>query len=157
MRRRRRRALCKRTLELWVWPNYQQVEPRTIRLPFDCCMGEMEEGERNGGELETKETEFMWLVTSLGEAVIYEDFCCYCCLVDKSYLTLCDPMDCSLPGSFVHGVFQARILEWVTILFSRGSSWPRNQTHFSHPDRRILHHWVTWEAREGFYKIVISN
>ena len=92
--------------------------------PFDCawCVGEMEEGERNGGELETKETEFMWPVTSLGKAVIYEGFCCYCCLVDKSYLTLCDPMDCSLPGSFVHGVFHARILEWVTILFSRGSS-----------------------------------
>ena len=154
---RRRRALCKRTLEQWVWPNYQQVEPRTIRLPFDCCVGEMEEGERNGGELETKETEFMWLGTSLGEAVINEGFCCYCCLVDKSYLTLCDPMDRSLPGSFVHGVFQARMLEWVTILFSRGSSCPRNQTQFSHPDRRILYHWVTWEAREGFYKIVISN
>ena len=41
--------------------------------------------------------------------------------------TLCDPMDCSLPGSSVHGILQARILEWVTIPFSRGSSQPRNQ------------------------------
>ena len=102
-------------------------------------MGEMEEGERNGGELETKETEFMWLVTSLGEAVIYEDFCCYCCLVDKSYLTLCDPMDCSLPGSFVHGVFQARILQWVAISFSRGSSELSDPTCISCIDRWILY------------------
>ena len=45
------------------------------------------------------------------------------CLVAQSFLTLCDPMDCSPPGSSVHGILQARILEWVAILFSRGSSW----------------------------------
>ena len=39
--------------------------------------------------------------------------------------TLCNPMDGSLPGSSVHGIFQVRILEWVAIFFSRGSSWPR--------------------------------
>ena len=37
-------------------------------------------------------------------------------------------MDCSLPGSFVHGILQARVLEWVTIFFSRGSSRPRDRT-----------------------------
>ena len=42
-----------------------------------------------------------------------------CCSVAQSCLTLCDPMDCSLPGSSVHGIFQARILEWVVISFSR--------------------------------------
>ena len=41
-----------------------------------------------------------------------------CCLVIKLYLTLCDPMDCSLPDFPVHGIFQARILEWVAISFS---------------------------------------
>ena len=41
-------------------------------------------------------------------------------------LTLCDPMDCSLQGSSVHGILQASILEWVTISFSRGSSQPRD-------------------------------
>ena len=46
--------------------------------------------------------------------------------VAQSCLTLCDPMDCSLPGSSVHGSFQARILEWVAISFSRRSSWPRD-------------------------------
>ena len=40
----------------------------------------------------------------------------------KSCPTLCNPMDCSLPGSSVHGIFQARVLEWVAISFSRGSS-----------------------------------
>ena len=43
-------------------------------------------------------------------------------------LTLCNPMDCSLPGFSVHGILQARILEWVTISFSRGSSRPRDRT-----------------------------
>ena len=40
--------------------------------------------------------------------------------------TFCDPMDCSLPGSSIHGIFQARVLEWVAISFSRGSSQPRD-------------------------------
>ena len=44
------------------------------------------------------------------------------CSVTQSRLTLCDPVDCSLPGSSVHGILQARILEWVAISSSRGSS-----------------------------------
>ena len=48
--------------------------------------------------------------------------CCGCCLVAKSCLTLCDPMDCSPPGSSVHEISQARILECIAISFSRGSS-----------------------------------
>ena len=53
-------------------------------------------------------------------------------LVAQLCLTLCSPMDCSPPGSSVHGIFQARILEWVAISYSRGSSWPRDQTHVSY-------------------------
>ena len=49
-----------------------------------------------------------------------------CVLVAQACLTLCDPMDCSLLNSSVHGIFQARILEWVAISFSRGSSQPRD-------------------------------
>ena len=49
-------------------------------------------------------------------------------LVTESCPALCDPTDCSLPGSSVCGMFQARILEWVAIFFSRGSSWPRDRT-----------------------------
>ena len=45
----------------------------------------------------------------------------------QSCLTLYDPMDCSPPGSSVHGILQARVLKWVAISFSRGSSWPRDQ------------------------------
>ena len=45
--------------------------------------------------------------------------------------TLCDPMDCSLPGSSVHEIHQARILEWVAVPFSRGSSRPRDRTWVS--------------------------
>ena len=47
-------------------------------------------------------------------------------LVAQLCPTLCDPMDCKWPGSFVHGILQARILKWVTIPFSRGSSQPRD-------------------------------
>ena len=46
-------------------------------------------------------------------------------LVTQLCLTLCNPMDCSPPGSSVHGIPQTRILEWVAIPFSRGPSWPR--------------------------------
>ena len=48
-----------------------------------------------------------------------------------SRVQLCNPMDCSLPGSSVHGIFQARILEWVAISFSWGSSQPRDRTQVS--------------------------
>ena len=53
------------------------------------------------------------------------------CSVAQSCPTLCDPMDHSLPGSSVHGIPQARILEWVAISSSRGSSWPRDRTQVS--------------------------
>ena len=55
-------------------------------------------------------------------------------------------MDYSLPGSSVHGISQARILEWVAISFSRASSWPRDRTLVSCTSRWFLYHWATWEA-----------
>ena len=64
----------------------------------------------------------------------------------QSYLTLWDPMDCSPPGSSIHGISQARILEWIAIPFSRGSSWPRDQTHVFSIGRQTLYHHVIWEA-----------
>ena len=51
--------------------------------------------------------------------------------VAQSRPTLCDPMDCSPPGSSIHRILQAAILEWVAISFSRGSSQPRDQTQVS--------------------------
>ena len=52
--------------------------------------------------------------------------------VTQSCLTFCDPMDCNLPGSSVHGIFRARVLECIAISFSRGCSQPRDQTRVSH-------------------------
>ena len=68
--------------------------------------------------------------------------------------TLCDPMDSSPPGSSVHGIFQARILEWVAMSSSRGSSRPRDGTHVSVScgpctGKRSLYHCTTWVLR-GF-------
>ena len=60
--------------------------------------------------------------------------------------TLCDPMDCSLPGSSIHGIFQARILEWVAISFSRRSSRPRDWTQVSHIVGRRFTVWATREV-----------
>ena len=72
-------------------------------------------------------------------SLIYRFFYCYDLVyylwyeseVAQSCPTLCDLMDCSLPGSSVHGIFQARILDWVAISFSVGSSWPRDWTRIS--------------------------
>ena len=64
------------------------------------------------------------------------------CEVTQSCPTLCDPMNCRPPGSSV----QARILEWVAISFSRGSSWPRDWTWVSHIAGRRFTIWATMEA-----------
>ena len=53
---------------------------------------------------------------------------------------------CSPPGFSIHGISQARILEWVAISVSRGSSPPRDRTHVSAFDRQVLYQWATWEA-----------
>ena len=74
--------------------------------------------------------------------------CVYVCvLVAQSCLTLCKSMDCSPPGSSVYGILQARILEWVAIPFSRGSSWTRDQTWVSCIAGRFFTIWATREAR----------
>ena len=68
----------------------------------------------------------------ISPSVLHECVCvCVCVLVAQSCLTLCDPMYCSLPGSSVHGILQARILEWVAIPFCRRSSQPRDRTWVS--------------------------
>ena len=68
---------------------------------------------------------------------------CVCVLVAQLCLTLCDPMDWGLPGSFVHGILQARILECVAMPFSRGSSQPRDQTWVSCFAGRFFTVWAT--------------
>ena len=65
-----------------------------------------------------------------------------------SHVQLCNPVDCSLPSSCVHGILKSAILEWVATAYSRGSSWPRDQNPVSCMDRRILYHLATCEAPE---------
>ena len=78
--------------------------------------------------------------------------------VAQSCPILCDPMDCSLPGSSVHGIFQARILEWVAISFSRGSSRPRDWTWVSRVVGRCFTVWATSEAHwEAQIKVTRSR
>ena len=67
--------------------------------------------------------------------------------VTQSCLTLCDPVNCSLPSSSIHGILQSRILEWVAIAFSRGSSQPRDQTQVSRVAGRHFTIWATREAQ----------
>ena len=84
-------------------------------------------------------------------SLIYRFFYCYDLVyylwyeseVAQSCLTLCDLMDCSLPGSSVHGIFQARVLEWFAISFSGASSHPRDQTQVFRIVGRCFTIWTT--------------
>ena len=75
-------------------------------------------------------------------------------LVAQSCPTLWDPLDCNPPGSSVHGVLQARTLEWVAISSSRGPSQPRGQTQVSYSADRVFTIWSTREAPVHFAEIV---
>ena len=70
-------------------------------------------------------------------------------LVSQSCWTLCDPTYCSPPGSSVHGTLQARILEWVVILFSRESSQHRDLTKVTHISGRFSNVWATREENRN--------
>ena len=72
---------------------------------------------------------------------------CVCvCVYAQSYPTLCNPTDCSLAGSSVHGILQARKFEWVAIPFSRGSSQTQDWTQVSCIADRFFTAWATREA-----------
>ena len=94
----------------------------------------------------------------LGKCMLKQDsttrLLCVCGFsVIQSCLTLHDPVDCSRPDSSVHGIFKARILEWVAIFSSRGISWPRHWTPISCASctvRRTLYHWAAWEVHTWF-------
>ena len=78
-------------------------------------------------------------------------------LVIQSCFTLCNPMDCSLPGSFAHGILQERILEWVAMPSSRGSPQPRDWILVSHTAGRYFTIWATcWATIQnstGLFKL----
>ena len=71
-----------------------------------------------------------------------------CAKLLRSCSTLCSPMDCSLPGSSVHEIFQARILEWIAIPFSRGSSQLRGWTQVARIAGGFFIIWATREAQK---------
>ena len=123
-----------------------------LRLP-SCCW----KNKHSGGESSTNPCLLCSACTSMSACLwtilknreFGPGFGCACehaCVCAKSLqlcLTLCDPMDYSPPGSSVHGVLQARILEWVAMPSSRASSRPRDQTHVSYIScigRRVLYH-----------------
>ena len=95
-------------------------------------------------------------VTFLGPCgVLSVDVCAH--TVAQSCPTPCNPMNCSPLGSSVHGIFQARILKWVAISFSRGPSWPRDWTQvscISCIDRQVLYHSATWETLSKLMDII---
>ena len=79
---------------------------------------------------------------------------CDLCLVAHSCPTLCHPMDYSPPGSSVHGILQARILEWVAMPSSKGSSQPRDPTQVSHSAGEFFTAWATREVHIYVYMYV---
>ena len=85
--------------------------------------GEITPERMKNGAKATKNTQLRLVIETRSNA-IKSNIACDCdCEVAQSCPTLCDPMDCSLPGSSVHGIFQAIFLEWIAISFSRGSKW----------------------------------
>ena len=72
-------------------------------------------------------------------------------------MTVCDPVDRGPPGSAVHGILQARILEWVAISYSRGSSRPKDQTWVSCFAGRFFTHGATREALVKYYIPLMFN
>ena len=80
-------------------------------------------------------------------------------LVTQSCSTFCDPMDHSTPGSSVHGILQARMLEWVAMPFSRGSSWLRDWSQVSHTAGRFFTVWaiIHWHGEKNFFSLFIQH
>ena len=87
-----------------------------------------------------------WVFPHAGRKLGRSPFTMLVCLVTQSCPTLCDPIDGSPPGSSVHGILQARTLEWVATPFSRGSSQPRDQTQVSCIAGGFFTIWATREA-----------
>ena len=92
-----------------------------------------------------------FLTEPAGNPICTEGYVCVCVLVHPLCLTLCDTKDYSQPGSSVHGILHARILEWLPISFSRGSSQPKDQTLISCIAGWFFTIWATredsWETR----------
>ena len=108
-----------------------------------------------GGDSIVAHTPHIWAhVTTTGPGHCISGFVVkpdlnHICLVAQSCPTLCDLRDCSLPGSFVHGILQARIQEWVAFPFSRASSQRRDRTQVCHIAGGFFTTWATREGRKS--------
>ena len=107
--------------------------------------GNNESGESNGNQSD------VYRATNLAKVETTDFVRVYVCYITQSCLTLCDPMDCSPPGSSLHGIFQAEALEWVAISFSRGSSQPGDQTWVFHITSRFS---SIWGIRKALLRLV---
>ena len=83
-------------------------------------------------------------------------YCMYVCVCPQTCLTLCDRIDCTPPGSSVHGIFQSRILEWIAISSCRGSSWPLGSNPHLLIGRWIFYFYVTYETQDILSAVVVQ-
>ena len=97
------------------------ITGRTLTLIYSKSMGPMQPNTQTPS---TEGNHYPKSCTHSPGSFLYSE-------VAQSCPTLCNPMDCSLPGSLIRGIFQARVLEWVAISLSRGSSQPRDRTQVS--------------------------
>ena len=95
---------------------------------------------------------FTWTKDWFSKAYIWCCHCHFCVLVAQLCPSPCDPLGCSLPEFSVHGILQAKILEWVAISFSRGSSQPRDWTQVSCIAGRFFTIWVIRSINTIWYK-----
>ena len=117
---------------------------QTTGVKYACCSSEELQGSQYK-ELRLSKGKRWVIKGNKGQMI---KVCCAHVLSQFSCIQLCDPMDCSPPGSSVHGIIQARILEWVAMTSYRGSSQPRGWASISCiscTGRWIPYHCVTWE------------
>ena len=128
----------KHLLILWIQsPSAVILEPSKIRKP-----------PKMDGHISNQSTSILLIFHIIHQKVIAV---CVYVLVAQSCPTLCDPMDCSLPGSSIHGILQARILAWIAISFSRKSSWPRDWILVSHIAGWLLNELQFIQSNSGFH------
>ena len=140
--------ICLQCREAGLFPGSGRSPGAELGYPlqYSCLGNPMDREASTVQEVVKSWTPLKWLRIAFNKLLIYLisklDFCraffqtslcniSYSSGVALSCPTLCDPMDNCLLDSSVHGIFQARVLEWVAISFSRGSSWPRDRTWVS--------------------------
>ena len=106
---------------LWILREHSSANTANKRKPVKQVMAHLDNRINAIEPLKNKAAPKSWNSMSWNHPQDIYSGCC--CLVASHVWLFCDPINCSLPGSSIHGILQARILEWVAIPFSRGSSW----------------------------------